>query len=659
MRRNLYPLVVALSIAASHLPAAILTVTTPDNASGPDDGQLSLFEAIRSARAGDTIGFNLPGPGPHLIATPLGGYPFITADDLTIDGYSQPGSAPNTQSFAQGNNAQLRIVLDSRSDEAQDSPLPEQPELVVRRSTRMLQEDASAISGYGPSENGILAVLGAQRVTIRGLCFLARHTAGNKLDPDIYCVALARGAAHAKIQGCWFGLHPDRTTVTGGRSAVAAFRYIQTVGEQSVGIASSDLVFGTDGDGVNDRAERNISLGMTLAVAIELPGARISGNYFNVFPDGNTFLDIGQFTGDRGLSTLESFENGRFRENTLIGTDGDGVSDAEERNVFAPSRYDHIFEFYGGNSGTNIVIAGNHFGVGVDGSTLYPFEPTGAPDFFQISGAGSVRIGSNGDGISDALEGNRIYGIGGDQLADATLVVPVVARGNWIQGCGFVGFPFKNRDKGRDYDTYYANALLGPLSDEALVKPVLVDAFEGFLSGSVPNPNLQNYPYSLIDLYLADQERAEEGNLFPGTYLGTFVEGSTQDRNGAPGEFRFNLAPFTIPAGGELLAVVTYTTRPDRTEPDFALTGPASEAAPVTEALAGTPLEPPRLAVAKKLDALELSWPGLEGLYRLETTDDPEAGPWRAVASGGEFDGVTRVTANPASSAGYFRLRSP
>src|SRR5437867_13052365 len=86
----------ALCLIAPSTRAAVIAVTTTDNASGPGDGQTSLIEALQTAGDGDTIQFNVPGPGPHVIQTPLGGYPLIMANNLTIDGYSQPGSAPNT-----------------------------------------------------------------------------------------------------------------------------------------------------------------------------------------------------------------------------------------------------------------------------------------------------------------------------------------------------------------------------------------------------------------------------------------------------------------------------------------------------------------------------------------------------------------------------------
>jgi len=108
--------------------AAVITVTTTDNVS-PLPGQTSLKQALANLHDGDTIKFNLSGTGPFYIQTPTDGYPLITNNDLTIDGYSQPGSALNTNPILAPNNAQLKIVLDSRNggftliDFAKDQPI--------------------------------------------------------------------------------------------------------------------------------------------------------------------------------------------------------------------------------------------------------------------------------------------------------------------------------------------------------------------------------------------------------------------------------------------------------------------------------------------------------------------------------------------------------
>jgi hypothetical protein len=61
----------------------------------------------------DVILFKIPGPGLHTI-TPLSALPPVThTGGLVIDGYTQPGSAPNT--LAVGDNAVLNVALDGRA----------------------------------------------------------------------------------------------------------------------------------------------------------------------------------------------------------------------------------------------------------------------------------------------------------------------------------------------------------------------------------------------------------------------------------------------------------------------------------------------------------------------------------------------------------------
>ena len=94
-----------------------------------------------------------------------------------------------------------------------------------------------------------------------------------------------------------------------------------------------------------------------------------------------------------------------------IGTDGDGINDAEERNIFGgvTDADDHrILEWYGGTR-TNNLVAGNYIGVGVDGKTVFT---NGGPTMEVIEGFNStttVQVGSDFDGVSDDLEANHIY----------------------------------------------------------------------------------------------------------------------------------------------------------------------------------------------------------------------------------------------------------
>ena len=94
---------------AAFAGGATFTVTNTD-----DTGAGSLRQAILDANANpgaDTIDFNIPGAGVHVIA-PTTVLPALT-ETVTIDGYTQPGASPNTDPVA--TNAVILIELDGSS----------------------------------------------------------------------------------------------------------------------------------------------------------------------------------------------------------------------------------------------------------------------------------------------------------------------------------------------------------------------------------------------------------------------------------------------------------------------------------------------------------------------------------------------------------------
>src|SRR5207247_10655983 len=138
----------------------------------------------------------------------------------------------------------------------------------------------------------------------------------------------------------------------------------------------------------------------------------IAGNNLNVLPDG--MRDV-----DQNVAPLEAvIETGRVNNNMRVGTDGNGLNDAEERNVFGgvvSAGDDNIIEIYGQNGAvgrcTNIVIAGNYFGVAVDGVTRFTNSMLIVDHFTRtVSGVRSdCQFGSDFDGVSDDIEANVIF----------------------------------------------------------------------------------------------------------------------------------------------------------------------------------------------------------------------------------------------------------
>ena len=99
---------IAVAGLLSH-PAAAATFTVINT---NDSGAGSLRQAILDANANfgdDVIEFNIPGSGVHTIFL-SSGLPAIT-QPVTIDGYTQPGSSPNTNPVGQGLNTALKIEI--------------------------------------------------------------------------------------------------------------------------------------------------------------------------------------------------------------------------------------------------------------------------------------------------------------------------------------------------------------------------------------------------------------------------------------------------------------------------------------------------------------------------------------------------------------------
>lgn len=621
-----------------------VVVTTADNSSTAGDGKTSLLEALQDLQDHDQIRFNIPGTGPQVIATPMGGYPIITHPGVVIDGYTQPGASPNSNPILGGNNARLQIVLDSSSTATETNPA--NPDLPLTTSTRL------PYPGYGDSENGILPIKGADNVTIRGLSFRSRYSAGSDADPAIYCIALVEGAKNCKVQGNWFGLNPDGTTVNGSAAGVAAFRYRISVDGVNEDTFSDGLLVGTDSDGAGDLGEFNIFAGQHLSLALELPFLRVSGNYFNVLADGNTFLNVNEIHNEliaagADPDTVENIENGRLTTSTIIGVSGDGVNDANERNIFNYAVYDTLTEFY--SNAENLRVSGNYYGVGVNGtSTAPPVNPEGEqPNFIAVQSPGQILIGSNFDGVSDDLEANRIVGIPGPQLVASNVSVPIVARGNNMSGNSFTGFPFTDGSNNRTYEVYYTGVVANP----AQPSPVLLTYENNILTGTVALPVTENYPFVDVDIYVADPIASAVGVALPGTYLGTRSDNVPEDdTDPAAGSFAFDLSTLNVPGGAELVVVASYQTEETSSNPGQALVSPVSNAIPTGGSAPIT-----GLTVVVDGTNLRLTWSGGSAPYQVQRRLSLSAGAW--TNEGSPVAGTTALVPIPADATRFFQVQ--
>lgn len=176
-----------------------------------------------------------------------------------------------------------------------------------------------------------------------------------------------------------------------------------------------DIIIGFDDNKHNTAtaaAVRNIISG-NQSVGIDMFGLaassqrnntiKIAGNYVGVDISGNTRLGNGA-----GASPSTFSGNGIEIEDATsitVGTDGDGVFDDLEKNVASGAIFGRGITMYADLSTIdNCIIAGNLIGVGANGSTAIGNDSPG----IVIGTATNIRIGSNDDGTSDALESNII-----------------------------------------------------------------------------------------------------------------------------------------------------------------------------------------------------------------------------------------------------------
>jgi CSLREA domain-containing protein len=183
---------------------------------------------------------------------------------------------------------------------------------------------------------------------------------------------------------------------------------------------------GTNGDGVNDDAERNVISGNGDASALasgvnlnnDVASAVIAGNYIGLAADGDAAL------GNSFGGVIVYSQGG----GNVIGTNGDGQGDAAERNVISGN------EFFGGiyvTGADGLTIAGNTIGLNAANAAARPNRTILTGGGINLNGA-NLLVGTDGDGVNDAAEGNLIAGNAGAGVAVGGTGANKVIAGNRI-----------------------------------------------------------------------------------------------------------------------------------------------------------------------------------------------------------------------------------
>ena len=363
-------LVAGMMAAVSLMPASSahaattftvnLTADTPDanlssaacdvnpTASGK---QCTLRAAIQQANAtlgADTIRFAIPGTTGVKTISPASVLPTVT-EQVTIDGYSQPGAHPNTKTV--GDDASLKIVL-----------------------------DGSSFSGNG------LVIDNASNSVIKGLVI---NRFGNS---GIYILGASVGN---RIEGNFIGTNPAGTRDR-GNGATGVSIYDGPTREIVVGGATpaarnvisgnrGGVEMGNDGAGGLVSTEANRIEGNYIGT--DKSGTKDLGNDFTgIFLDDTSNISVGGTTaaarnivsgnGEDGLLLLQGSTNALVRGNR-IGTTADGTGAL-------------------GNDLEGVAISGSQNFVG----------NLGAPNIIAFNGGEGINVSG---GSANRLDANSIF----------------------------------------------------------------------------------------------------------------------------------------------------------------------------------------------------------------------------------------------------------
>jgi hypothetical protein len=287
-RTRLFAILAVLSL---ELPVAALaatfTVTNTD-----DSGAGSLRQAITDANnnpGADTIVFAIPGAGVHTI-TPATNLPYFE-EPVTIDGYSQPGSAENTDPV--GTNAVLLIELDGSS--ANDLGLN-------------FNGGASTIQGLVINNwNTAIRLGGLGGSVVRG-CFVGTDPTGMLARPN--SVAIDSGAVgdliggtdpadRNLVSGNTAGIFGGAIEIAGGSGTMIQGNLIGTDATGAHALPNADGIYsngvatigGTD-PGAGNVISGNSLYGMFLQADVLIQGNRIGTTADGTGPLGNSLDGI-------------------------------------------------------------------------------------------------------------------------------------------------------------------------------------------------------------------------------------------------------------------------------------------------------------------------------------------------------------------------------
>jgi len=428
-----------------------------------DSGAGSLRQAILNANVHvglDSITFNISGSGVHVI-TPMSTLPAVT-DPVTIDGTTQTGYTGTPLIQIKGSSAgatadglditggstTINALIVSNFSGSGISMSNAKGGNTIKNC--YVGTDPTGALAAGNAVNGIVISGGSSNNTISsnlisanatGVAVIGTNTTANTVSGNKIGTDLSGTKALGNGIGLYTGNAATATTISGNLISAngTAFQYpgveilqgnsnvlvgnligtdvtgTKALGNGGVGVliegGSQSNQIGTNGDGVNDAAERNIisanGTGFDYA-GVEMSDSNTTGN----FVAGNyigTDISGTKALGNGGEGVI--IEN--LAQNDRIGVNGSDVDAAAERNVISANGHAGSYAGIVLSASIQDVVAGNY--VGTDLTGLLPLGNAGVgvklADHVVL-----VQIGTNGDGVGDALERNVIAANGLDGM---------------------------------------------------------------------------------------------------------------------------------------------------------------------------------------------------------------------------------------------------
>ena len=392
--------------------------------SGPGTLRRAISDSNGDPAQANVISFDLGTSGVQTIDL-LSALPAIT-QSVTIDGTTEPGfsGAPLVELNGAGAGSTTAGLVAQANDTTVEgliiSLFGGNGIDVSGSNDAILADDIGSVGNPAALGNGGegLAITGANNFIGTTAAVNDNFIAGNGGDGVLIAGASATGNV---VEGVSIGLGPH--------------------GNKGVGILvdsqASDNRIGTDGDGVNDAAERNVVSGnASWGIQISGQGTQgnvVAGNYVGTNASG----DGAKANGAGGVLI-----SGGASDN-LIGTDGSS-GHGDERNVISGNNDDGTPGIMISDAGTDSnVVAGNLIGPDATGTTALG---NGGVGVFILGGAQSNTIGTNGDGKGDlsernviadnAYQGVYIGGTGTDSNIVAGNLIGVDATGSNAMGNG-------------------------------------------------------------------------------------------------------------------------------------------------------------------------------------------------------------------------------